>query len=67
MPNRKQMLSHELMPTVEVAAFHQVSVATVNRWAKGGRLPVAVKVPGKRGANLFRRSDVEALLAKGAA
>lgn len=37
------------------------SVATVNRLAASGKLPVAVKAGGIRGARFYRRSDVEAL------
>ncbi len=53
----------ELIPTNEVAVIHGVNVATVNRWAKAGLLPVAVKAPGPKGANLFLRSVVLAKLA----
>lgn len=47
--------------TRQVAAALGVNVATVNRWARTGRLPVAVKAPGRYGANLYRRADVAAL------
>lgn len=57
----------DLVPTAEVASLLKVDTATVNRWARSGRLTVAVKAPGKTGPNLFRRSDVEALLQRGAA
>ncbi len=53
----------DLMSTREVADLRGVDVATVNRWAKRGVLPVAVKAHGPKGANLYLRSDVEALLA----
>lgn len=52
----------QLIPTAQVAEIHDVDVATVNRWAKAGRLTPAAKAPGRKGANLFRRSDVDALL-----
>lgn len=55
--------SADLVPTSVAAELLRVDVATVNRWAKTGRLPVAVKIPGLRGPNLYRRADVEALLA----
>lgn len=57
----------DLIPTAQAAAIHGVDVATINRWARAGRLPVAVKIPGKTGANLYRRADVEALLPESAA
>jgi predicted site-specific integrase-resolvase len=52
----------DLIPTALAAEIHGVDVATINRWARAGRLPVAIKFPGKTGGNLYRRSDVEALL-----
>jgi predicted site-specific integrase-resolvase len=52
----------DLIPTSQVARIARVDVATVNRWARTGRLQVAVKVPGRTGANLYHRADVEALL-----
>ena len=52
----------DLVTTAAVAALAGVDVATVNRWARKGRLPVAIKVPGFTGANLYHRADVEALL-----
>lgn len=59
--------AEDLLTTAEVAAIKGKTVATINRWAAEGKLPVAQKLPGATGANLFRRSDVEALLSKGAA
>jgi excisionase family DNA binding protein len=51
------------MATREVAARLGVSVATVNRMAKDGRLVPAVRMPGTRGAQLYERDKVEAHLA----
>lgn len=53
----------ELMTTSQVAELRNANIATVNRWARNGELPVAMKLPGRNGANLFRRSDVEAFRA----
>jgi excisionase family DNA binding protein len=50
-----------LLTTAEVAARFGVARQTVHRWAEGGRLPVAQKLPGKTGDMLFRASDVSAL------
>lgn len=61
MTNSEQ-IDLDLVPTAEVARIAKVDVTTVNRWAKSGRLPVAIKAPGRTGANLYRRADVEALL-----
>lgn len=57
------MPATNLLTTAEVAALLGTSVATVNRWAAAGKLPVAHSLPGIRGARLFDRSDVEALRA----
>jgi len=40
------------------------SVATVNRLALAGVLRPVMKLPGKTGAYLFAREDVEALAVK---
>lgn len=56
----------DLMTTAEVAVLTGKTVATVNRWAVGGHLPVAKQLPGDTGARLFNRSDVEALLSESA-
>lgn len=60
MPSREH--TADLLSTAETAKQLGVSVATVNRWARAGRLPVAAKIAGRTGANLYRRADVEELL-----
>lgn len=62
MPKSTQAFGAELVPTSQVAEEAKVDVATVNRWARSGRIRVAVKGPGATGANLYFRSDVDALL-----
>lgn len=57
----------DLLTTAQVAELTGLSVATVNRRADKGEIPVAAKAPGKRGARLFRREDVEALRREAAA
>lgn len=52
----------DLVSTQEAADILGKSVATVNRLAANGSLVEAAKAPGLRGARLYRRSDVEALL-----
>ncbi len=53
----------DLIRTKDVAGLAGKTVATVNRWVLEGKLTPAVEMPGKTGARLFRRSDVEAFLA----
>ena len=68
--SRMSNLDHEdpdLVTTAEAAQMLGVSVATVNRRADKGEIPVAAKAPGKRGARLFRREDVQALAKERAA
>ncbi|MDQ3307567.1 MAG: helix-turn-helix domain-containing protein [Actinomycetota bacterium] len=54
------MRDPELLSTSEAAEILGTSGVTVNRWAITGKLPVAHKMPGRTGAYLFARSDVEA-------
>lgn len=53
----------ELIGTADVCALRGVNRSTVKRWVDSGRLTPAQKLPGKTGAMLFRRSDVEGLTA----
>lgn len=52
-----------LIPIGEVAKLLAVTVQTVRRWDRDGQL-TAVRTP--KGHRRFRRSEVEALLAKAA-
>lgn len=54
----------DLLATSEVSALLRVSIQTVNRMANDGRLKVAKKLPGERGARLYAKEDVLALAAK---
>ncbi len=56
-------MDDELLPTATVAELLGKTVTTINRWVLEGKLIPAVDMPGRTGARLFRRSDVEALLA----
>ena len=60
------MSNDELVSTNEASEILGKSIATVNRMASDGRLPVAVKASGVTGARFFRRADVEALLTEAA-
>lgn len=51
----------ELLTTAQVATRFGVMPRTVNRWVASGRLPVAMRLPGRTGANLFDPADVEKL------
>lgn len=53
-----------LLTAAQVAEIRGVTPKTVHRWAEAGRLPIATKLPGLRGAYLFHRADVEALAAE---
>lgn len=50
-----------LMSTAEAAERLGISVATLNRWAKNGRVPVAVQAPGRTGTRMFDSAVIEAL------
>ena len=54
----------DLIGTAEVCRLLECNPATVGRWAASGKLPAAHKLPGKNGAFLFRRADVEKLAAE---
>ncbi len=61
-------MDDDLVTTATAAEMLGTSVATVNRWAaERERLKPAVEFPGARGARLFYRSDILALLEDGAA
>lgn len=51
----------ETLTTAQAAELLGKSVATVNRMVLLGRLNPAAKLPGKTGAYLYRREDIEAL------
>ncbi|MFB9378567.1 helix-turn-helix transcriptional regulator [Kineococcus gynurae] len=55
----------ELITSPEVAHLLGKSMRTVQRMADAGELPVAQKLPGPNGARLFRRVEIEALVAAG--
>ena len=57
------MPNTELLTSPQAGAILGKSARTVQRMADAGDLPYAHKLPGPNGAYLFRRSEVEALLA----
>ena len=50
-----------LITTAEVAQRLGVSIPTVNRWVRDGRLEPVQKLPGIRGANLFHPDAIAGL------
>ena len=48
-----------LIGSAEAAELLGIDRATFNRWVLAGRITPAVEFPGKRGARLFERADVE--------
>jgi len=56
------MPTSELLGTAEVAQLLSKDVRTVHRMIRQGEIP-AQKLPGRTGAYIIRRTDVEALLA----
>lgn len=63
MPNDQQ----ELIGTAEAARLRGVDIRTIQRWATSGVLEPAAKIPGRTGAYLFHRGDIEALTKDAAA
>lgn len=57
------MTTDQLLTSTQAGALLNKSGRTVTRMAEAGRIPIAQRLPGPNGAFLFRRSDVEALLA----
>lgn len=49
----------DLLATVEAAEIIGVERSTLSRWAASGRIKVAHQLPGRNGAVLFARSEVE--------
>ena len=54
-----ETLTGDLLTAAEVAERLGKTVATVNRMAADGRIPTAHKLPGIRGARLFRATDID--------
>lgn len=49
--------------SAEACRILRVDRATLIRWVGAGKISASRKLPGRTGAFLFRRSDVEALAA----
>lgn len=59
---KSALVLDDLIRTRDVADLAGRTVATVNRWVLEGKLIPAVEMPGRTGARLFRRADVDAFL-----
>ncbi len=51
-------MEHDLITARQAADILGVGISTIHRMAEDGRLIEVQKLPGLRGARLFRRSDV---------
>lgn len=51
----------DLLASVEVCEELHIDRSTLSRWVAAGKLRVAMRLPGTRGAMLFDRTDVDAL------
>ena len=54
-------MSNQLLTSREVAACLEVTVSTVNRWAREGVLAPVMQIQGYKGSRLWHPSDVDAL------
>lgn len=50
----------DFLTAAEVAAMFRMSGRTIRQRAHEGKIP-AIKLPGRTGAYIFRRADIEAL------
>ena len=62
---RRMPAPDDLIGTAEAADLLGKPITTINRMALDGRLPVAVQMPGRTGARLYRRADVLAFITPG--
>lgn len=56
--------NEHLVSTKQVSELLRVDVRTVHRMAQSGLLPSALKIPGKTGAWMFDRTDVDRIAAQ---
>lgn len=57
----------DLLGSREACDTLHINRSTLSRWVSAGKLTPAVQLPGRRGAFLFHREDVEALRNENAA
>jgi len=51
----------DLIGSAEAAQLLGIDKPTLTRWVKAGRVKAAHKFPGKNGAFIFHRADINAL------
>ena len=54
----------DLILATDAGAILGKSARTISRLAESGQIPFVQKLPGPRGAYLFRRAEIEAFAAK---
>lgn len=52
-----------MIGSTESSRLLNIDKATLSRWVNNGTIQPALKLPGKNGAYLFNRADIEALAA----
>lgn len=62
-PAMRQTALADTIGAAEAAALLHIDRSVLTRWVQAGRLTPVFKLPGKTGAYLFHRADVEALAA----
>ena len=60
-------MATDLLATIEAAEVIGVERSTLSRWVASGRISIAHRLPGRNGAVLFARSEVERVAAAYAA
>lgn len=53
--------SDDLIGSKDACRILGIDRSTLSRWVALGKLPLAMRLPGDKGAMLFHRRDVEAL------
>lgn len=54
-------MPNDLIGSTEAARILNIDKATLTRWVAAGDLTPAHKLPGKNGAMLFHRADIDRL------
>ena len=63
----KHIFIFDLIGTDEAAHILGITKATLTRWVQADHVTAAHKLPGKNGASLFHRADIETLAKERAA
>jgi len=53
-----------LLSSAQAAERIGIDRSNFNKWVKAGRIPIALELPGKTGARLYRLTDVDRLAAE---